>query len=134
MTIPASKYLVDSSILIPYIRQNQAIIARLNSLQNTYISPTIIAEIAFGALRSRDPQDGMQKVHNIMNQMPSVDIIPAMGLTFALMKNNLVMRNQLIPDSDIWIAVTAMAYSMTLIARDAHFSRLAPYGLQFQQW
>jgi predicted nucleic acid-binding protein len=134
MTTPPARYLVDSSILIPYMRRNQAVVVRLNAVPNTYISPTIIAEIAFGAHRSRDPQDGMQRVNNIMQQMPSVAIIPPMGLAFATLKNNLVMRNQLIPDSDLWIAVTAMAYSMTLIARDAHFSRLAPYGLLFQQW
>ena len=134
MTTPSASYLVDSSILIPYIRQNQAIIARLNALSNTYISPTIIAELAYGAFRSRDPRDGMQKVHNIMNQMPSVSITPAMGLAFATMKNNLIMRNQLIPDNDMWIAVAAITYSLTLIARDAHFSRLTSYGLQFQPW
>ena len=129
-----SSYLVDSSILIPYIRQNQVVIARLNAVSNTYISPTIIAELAYGAFRSRDPQDGMQRVQNIMNQMPSVDITPAMGLAFAAMKNRLITRNQLIPENDMWIAVAAITYGMTLIARDAHFGRLTSYGLQFQAW
>lgn len=134
MTTPARNHLIDSSVLIPYIRQNQAIVTRLNALANTYISPTIIAEIAFGAFRSRDPQAGMQRVNAIMRQMPSVTLIPAMGITFATMKNQLVLGNQVIPDSDIWIAVTAMAYGMTLVARDAHFQRLAPFGLMFDSW
>ncbi|HKD74803.1 MAG TPA: type II toxin-antitoxin system VapC family toxin [Ktedonobacterales bacterium] len=134
MTIPASRYLIDSSILIPYIRQNQSIVARLNALSNAYISPTIIAEIAYGALRSRNPSHGMQQVNNIVSQMPTVGINQGIGFAFATIKNNLVMRNQLIPDSDIWIAVTAIAYGMTLVARDAHFTRVVPYGLTFTQW
>jgi tRNA(fMet)-specific endonuclease VapC len=134
MTTPVSRYLIDSSILIPYIRQNQAIVARLNALTNTYISPTIIAEIAYGASRSNNPTNGMQQVNNIVNQMPAVGINQGIGFAFATIKNNLVTRNQLIPDSDIWIAVTAIAYGMTLVARDAHFTRVVPYGLSFNQW
>jgi len=49
-------------------------------------------------------------------------------------KNALVTTNQIIPDNDIWIAVTALAYNLTLITRDNHFSRLAPYGLSYHIW
>jgi predicted nucleic acid-binding protein len=50
------------------------------------------------------------------------------------MKNARAMTNQLIPDHDSWIAVTAIAYDLILIARDARFTRLIPYGLQRQRW
>ena len=107
---------------------------RLDALANKFVSPTIVAELAYGAWRSQDPQDGMQRVTTVLAPLPVMTINQAIGFNFALVKNFLVTRNQLIPDSDMWIAVTTMAYGMTLIARDAHFSRLAPYGLQFQQW
>jgi len=126
--------LIDSSVLIPYIRRNQAFVARLDAISGKFISPTIVAELAFGAYRSRDPVDGMQRVDAIVSLLPEAPINRVIGYNFAEMKDALVRTNQLIPDNDIWIAMTAIAYDLTLIARDAHFTRLIPYGLQCQLW
>jgi tRNA(fMet)-specific endonuclease VapC len=134
MSNQSREYLIDSSILIPYIRRNQVFVTRLDALSNKYVSPTVAAELAFGAYRSRDPVDGIQKVEAIVNLLPAVPINTGIGYNFAEMKSALVRTNQLIPDNDIWIAVTAIAYDLTLIARDAHFTRLIPYGLQCQLW
>lgn len=62
------------------------------------------------------------------------EIDVGIGLDFAETKHTLMTTNLLIPDNDIWIAVTAMAYGMTLITRDAHISRIAPYRLTYQLW
>ncbi len=134
MSSQTREYLIDSSVLIPYPRQNNAIIARLNTLPNKLISPTIVAELAYGAYRSRDPIDGMRKVESLINRLPVVEVDSGIGYDFAEMKNALVITNQLIPDNDIWIAVTAISYDLTLITRDAHFTRIGPYGLSYQLW
>ena len=134
MSNQSRKYLIDSSVLIPYIRRNQAFIARLDAISGKFISPTIVAELAFGAHRSRNPVDGIQRVEAIVNLLPEVRINIGIGYNFAEMKDALVRTNQLIPDNDIWIAVTAIAYDLTLIACDAHFTRLILYGLQCQLW
>src|SRR5579871_6723194 len=129
MTTPLPRHLIDSSILIPYIRKNQAFMTRLDALSNKYISPTIVAELAYGASRSTDPQGGMRRVTTVLAPFTVLPIDQAVGYTFAAVKDFLVTRNQLIPDSDIWIASVAIVNGTTLIARDAHFSRLVPYGL-----
>ena len=108
--------------------------ARLDALPNKFVSPTIVAELAYGASRSTDPQGGMARVTMVLAPFPVLPIDQAIGYSFAAVKNFLVTRNQLIPDNDIWIASVAIVYGLTLIARDAHFSRLVPYGLQFQAW
>jgi len=133
-SVQLREYVIDSSILIPYIRRNPAIVARLDALSNQYVTPTIVAELAYGAYRSRDPIDGMQRVEAVIDQLPSVEIDLGIGYDFAEVKNALTRTNQLIPDNDIWIAVAAISYGMTLIARDAHFSRLSPFGLSYQLW
>ncbi len=133
-SVQLREYVIDSSILIPYIRRNPAIVARLDALPNQYVTPTIVAELAYGAYRSRDPIDGIQRVEAVIDQLPSVEIDIGIGYDFAEVKNALTRTNQLIPDNDIWIAVTAISYGMTLIARDAHFSRLSTFGLSYQLW
>jgi tRNA(fMet)-specific endonuclease VapC len=132
MSNQSREYLIDSSVLIPYIRRNQAFVARIDALSDKYISPTVVAELAFGAYRSHDPVDGIRRVEAIVTLLPEVHINIGISYNFAEMKNALVSTNQLIPDNDIWIAVTAIAYDLTLIACDAHFTRLIPYGLQCQ--
>ena len=128
------KYLIDSSILIPYIRQNQSIVTRLDALPGKFVSPTIVAELAYGAHRSHAPHEGITKVTATLAALPVVVLDQAIALDFAELKSALVSTNQLIPDNDMWIAVTAMAYGITLIARDGHFSRIVPYGLSCQLW
>ena len=39
-------------------------------------------------------------------------------------------RGELIPDVDLLIAATAMAYNLTLETKDIHFQRLKPLGLK----
>lgn len=131
---PLPNHLIDSSVLIPYIRKNRGIVTRLDALANKYVSPTIVAELAYGAWRSSDPIAGMTRVTDALAPFSVLEIDEDVGFHFALVKNFLVTRNQLIPESDMWIASTAIVYGATLIARDAHFSRLAAYGLQFQPW
>lgn len=134
MTAPSVDYLIDSSVLIPYLRQRRDIVVRLDALPNTFISPTVIAELAYGAYRSRDPMRAMGSVTAVVGAMPAVTIDSDIGYDFAEIKSALVATNQLIPDNDIWIAVTAMAHGMTLITRDAHFNRIVPYGLVHELW
>lgn len=50
------------------------------------------------------------------------------------METSLATTHQLNPNSDIWIAGTAMSYGMTLITRNVHFGRVAPYGLLYYFW
>ena len=137
MIAPLRRYLIDSSILIPYIpyiRQNRAIITRPDALPGKFISATIVAELAYGAYRANDPVDGIAKVRTLVNMLPVVEIDSDIAYDFAEVKDGLVRTNQLIPDNDIWIAVAAIAYGMTLVACDGHFNRIAPYGLSYQLW
>ena len=134
MVEPTRNRLIDSSVVIPYIRQNPSIVARFDATPNKYLSPTIVAEIAYGAYRSQQPGDGLQRVDAITSKIPILTLDGDIGFAVADLKNALVKRNQLIPENDIWIAATAIFYDMTLIARDGHFARLTSLGLRYEQW
>lgn len=107
---------------------------RFDALPNKYLSPTVVAEIAYGAYRSQQPGDGLKRVDIIVSRIPMLQLDKEVGFTVADLKNSLVTTNLLIPENDIWIAATAITYGLTLVARDAHFNRLTPYGLIFQAW
>ena len=134
MGTPSPEFLIDSSVLISYLRGNQSIRARVDALTNRYTSPTVIAELAYGAYRAPDSAASLTCVEALVANLAVVEIDQGIGHDFAETKIALVTMNQLIPDNDIWIAVTAMAYGMTLVSRDAHFDRIVPYGLAHQLW
>jgi len=67
-------HLIDTSVLISYLRQNTSFVTRLDALPQKFTSPTIVAELAYGAYRSRDPIDGMQRVDALIGLLPSVEI------------------------------------------------------------
>src|SRR6185437_3878204 len=108
MASTPNSYLIDTSILIPYIRQSSWAVERLNALADKFTSPTVVAELVFGGMRSINPRDGIQRVNRVVRSMPIVAINRNIGYGAALMKNRLVASNELIPDNDIWIAATAM--------------------------
>jgi tRNA(fMet)-specific endonuclease VapC len=134
MNLPAASYLVDSSVLVACLRGSRTVTLRLDDLPNKHTSPTVIAELAFGAHRSHNPQVAFADLDQLIGALPILQIDKSIAYDFAETKHKLVRTNQLIPDNDIWIAVTAMAYGMTLVSRDAHFNRIVPYGLVHQQW
>ncbi len=65
---------------------------RLDALANKFVSPTIVAELAYGAWRSYDPQGGMVRVTTVLTPLPVMQINQAIGFNFALLKNFLVTQ------------------------------------------
>ena len=127
MGTPSPEFLIDSSVLIAYLLGNQGVRARVDALEGRCTSPTVIAELAYAVA-------SLRRVEALVANLAMVEVDQGIGYDFAETKNALVTINQLIPDNDIWIAATAMAYGMTLVSRDTYFDRVVPYGLAHQLW
>lgn len=100
MGAPSPEFLIDSSVLIAYLRGNQGIRARVDALEGRYTSPTVIAELADGAYRAPDAVASLRRVEALVANLALVEVDQGIGYDFAETKNALVTIIQLIPDND----------------------------------
>lgn len=67
---PSQSYLLDSSVLIPSLRGDNAITARIASVPAGYVSSIVLGELYFGAYGSPTRQEAaLQDITSIMQSL-----------------------------------------------------------------
>lgn len=131
---PASGiYVLDTSILVLSLRGDGAIRARLASATSLYIPSIALGELYLGAYGS--PTRATSAEADIVALATTITILPVDAATapiYGRIKHDLKLKGLTMPDNDLWIAATAIQYSVTLAARDAHFNWIG--GLRVEQW
>ncbi len=129
----SQSYLIDSSILIPSLRGDSAITARIASVPAGYVSSIVFGELYFGAYGSQTRQAAaLQDITDIMQRLAVLVPDATTAQVYGRIKQELKGKGLFMPDNDLWIAATAMQYGITLAARDAHFDWID--GLSVEQW
>ncbi len=129
----SQSYLIDSSILIPSLRGDSAITARIASVPAGYVSSIVLVELYFGAYGSQTRQAAaLQDITDIMQRLAVLVPDATTAQVYGRIKQELKGKGLFMPDNDLWIAATAMQYGITLAARDAHFDWID--GLSVEQW
>ena len=126
------KFLLDSSVLIRVLRGDDALLAKVAQLPQTFGVPTVIGELYYGARKSTQ---FAQEQAGIMSLFQSITMLPynyATGVEYATIKDVLRRKGRPIPDSDTWIAAAAKQYQLTLIHKDRHFEEIE--GLAAEMW
>lgn len=127
--------LLDTNIVIRYIRQNQPVPAR------TIISVIVAAELESIALRAAW---GRQKLHNMQAILErhkpielSVDLVPTYARLDAYSQGKLPgqalppgMSARNMGKNDLWLATTAFYFQVPFYTTDRDFDHLAIVGLQ----
>jgi predicted nucleic acid-binding protein len=122
-------YLVDSTIVIDYLRGRKEVVELLNPLldqQEAATSLVVYAEVLEGLVfRSKTSAPEMRRefeaVIGAMFLIPPDQIIAE---CFADIRAHLRTIGQLLPDHDIWIAATALSCRATIITDDSDFDRI----------
>ena len=126
-------YLLDSSVLIPSLRGDTAISARIDSLPQVYVSSIVLGELYFGAFGSPTrPADALSDIQGVEQNATILAADATTALIYGRIGQDLKGKHLTMPENDVWIAATAIQYDLTLAARDAHFNWIA--GLRVEQW
>lgn len=126
-------YLLDSSVLIPSLRGDATMVARINSVPQTYVSSIVLGELYFGAYGSPTrPAAAQADVENVERTIKVLISDATTARIYGRIKQELKRKGLSMPDNDLWIAATAIQYDVTLATRDAHFNWID--GLRVEQW
>ena len=126
--------LLDSDICIELLKGNKRILQR----RDQYDGPVgvcfmTIAELYYGAEKSRDPSKNMDTIEKLLITLEIVHTDIAILKRFGMIKAHLQKQGEPIADADILIASATLEKAERLITGNTrHFERIA--GLALENW
>jgi tRNA(fMet)-specific endonuclease VapC len=130
------KYLLDTNACIACLRRKPSpVVARLRALDpdDVAVCSVVRAELLFGALRSRDPENERTLVERFLGPFQSLPFDDEAADKYSLIRNALERIGQRIGAHDLEIAAIALARGLTVVTHNvAEFARVP--GLGWEDW
>ena len=129
--------LLDTDILIPYLRNDTTIRNKISDLlqKNILLSTTSInvAELYFGAYLSEKVKENLNSVKNLVSKLDIISFKKIHGQIYGKIRSELQKKGELINELDIFIAAISIEKDIKLITRNIkHFKKILQ--LQIEEW
>ncbi len=121
----ANGILLDSSIVIAYLRGRLDLFSLLDSGEETYLPLVVLAELYKGAEKSTRKKDNLRQVDDFLRRASLLYPDISTARIYAGITATLEAEDQPLAENDLWIAAVALEFDMPLATRDAHFNRVA---------
>ena len=121
------KYLIDSDILIYFLKGKQEIVERLSQIpiDTLYISRINYTELIYGAYNSTKINQNLKVIEPFLESFEVLELTKTSSLIFAKEKARLKKSGNIIADMDLMIASIAIENDCTLISNNIkHFDRV----------
>lgn len=125
------KYLLDTDVIIDYLRGRKSITVSLLK-QGSAISIITQAELFYGAYKSNKPAENLAKIDKMLEDL-GIDIIPlSMEITqiYGCLKADLEKKGARIDEFDLLISATTISSGLILATNNlGHFQRISQLKL-----
>ncbi|MEM6796332.1 MAG: type II toxin-antitoxin system VapC family toxin [Acidobacteriota bacterium] len=126
------RYLLDTNIAILILNQKIHLASKLSRGVEIYLDAAAVGELYYGAAKSGRPKSNRQRIEGVLEYCPVLAHDLETSVRYGLLKAQLGMKGRMIPENDVWIAASALRYSLTLATRDRHFGEVE--GLAVEAW
>lgn len=113
--------LLDTNVIIRYIK-NEGNLDDIFEEPFLYYSSATLGELLFGAECSKRKEENARIYSDFCRELQEIKIDSAVAPFYAKIKAQLKKDGHPIPENDMWIASCAMAYELTVVTADKHFS------------
>ena len=127
------KYLIDSGILIYFLKGKQEVVERLSKIpiNELYISRINYTELIYGAYNSTKINQNLKVIEPFLDSFEVLEFTKKSSLIFAKEKARLKKSGNIIADMDLMIASIAIENDCTLISNNIkHFDRIQNLKLE----
>lgn len=127
------KYLVDSDILIYFLKGKQEVVQKLSQIpiDDLYISRINYTELIYGAYNSAKINQNLKVIEPFLDSFTVLEFTKESSLIFAKEKARLKKSGNIIADMDLMIASIAIANDCTLISNNIkYFNRIQNLELE----
>ena len=130
-------FLLDTNTCIAHLRRPA--IGRLERRLSATTPGEVVlcsvvrAELIYGALRSRDPEEALREVETFLEGLPSLPFDDRAADAYGPIRADLAAKGTPIGPNDLMIAAIAVANALTLVTRNvSEFSRVP--NLRIEDW
>jgi len=113
--------LVDTNVIIRFIKEEGAL-DDIFEEEHIYFSSITLGELLFGSECSSHKAENAQIYKEFCSELEEIKPDSSVAPFYAQIKAQLKQDGHPIPENDMWIAACAMAYNLTVITADKHFS------------
>jgi tRNA(fMet)-specific endonuclease VapC len=122
--------LVDTNVIIAVFKSQPAILDRLKSAAEIYLSSVTVGELIFGALKSTNQASNLKRIDELIENAVVLACDTETARCYAGIKHELKQRGQPIPDNDLWIAALAVQHNLVLLTFDKHFGEISQLSVE----
>ena len=123
--MPASgDVLLDTSVVIPYLKGDSAIGTQVQASSSLYLPQTALGELYCGAHLSQNPGKHVAKIQTFLAAVAVLSPGVATAEHYGRLRAQLAKAGTPIPENDIWIAACALQHDLALVTRDLHFDEI----------
>lgn len=129
-------YLIDTDIIIYWLKDKYPKIKeRIEKIEDSriFISSITVAELYFGAYNSSKVDANLKLINELIREINVLNFDSKSGEHFGKIKTDLKSKGEILNDSDIFIASTAISNDLVLVTNnEKHFQRIK--NLNIQNW
>jgi len=129
------KYIIDSDILIYFLKGQAKVVEHITKLETDEIATTIInhTELLFGAFNSEKKKQNLELIENFLDKVQILAFCKDSSYIFAEQKALLKKQGKIIADMDLMIASIAIQNHGILVTNNTkHFDRINK--LKIENW
>lgn len=128
----SGRYALDTNVAIAVLNGEPACVTRWREEPEVLLPAPVLAELAYGALRSARAPENLGRVRELARSMPLVVCDAPVCYRFGSLKAELARTGRPIPANDIWVAACCLEANATLVSRDRHFDGIPE--LRREEW
>lgn len=117
--------LLDTNTIIKMMNVDVALTRTIALMQSVFIPVTVYGELMFGAEKSAKPEQNKLRLQAFCADFPMLAVTKEIADAYGKLKSDLQKIGKIIPENDMWIAAAALAFNLTVITGDKHFSNIS---------
>lgn len=127
--------LLDTNAAIAFMEGDSGVLQRLTGSYVT-ISSIVLGELCYGARKSGRVSVNLARVDAFAAKCTVLSCDVETAQYYGEIKQVLEAKGRPMPDNDMWIAATAVQYTLPVLSRDKHFKIMSKLveGLWVEVW
>jgi len=129
-------FLLDTDIVIYWLKNKYPLInqrIKKAGKSSLFISSITAAELYFGAYNSLKKKENLSVIEGLLGKIKIIPFDEKAGKCFGEIKASLKSKGQIISNSDIFIAATAISNNFIMVTNNEdHFGRIE--NLKIENW
>lgn len=122
--------IIDTNVIIKMLHGEQEAIELLQKVEKAYVSTIIKGELYYGASKSARREENMELFRKTLEKYETLPMDnDTIAVSYGLIKSELEKNGKKIPENDLWIAVAAHVYDLSIATFDQHFTYISQIQL-----